>query len=146
MASSAQSTTYFRWSRDKPCTTNAVYGWLLRGDVINTSTANQKKEHGQEQTTRTRSSKLDATSTGRTNNVCEICLLPSSINKFNINEGYVMGRVPVSEKTARRSGTPHTGKVTRSKLATGSTVPRQETSDVCLWHTLSGALVHLTAE
>jgi len=90
--------------------------------------------------------KGNAVPTGGKKNVCEICLLPSSINKFNINDGYVMGPVPVTEKIAGRwDGRTVRKSSIRSGTLQDSTEVSQE-GDATLWHTLTGCVVHLTED
>jgi len=143
----SRSHTFYSWARDKPCTTNSIYGWTLRSTVgaADTNTGKEltrreaKHNLSGELTTR---SKADLSGFQRNKKTCEICLLePSSINKFNINRGYVTGYVPVKDKIARKSAA-NEKRMSKSHDTITDQSEDGSGKDLCLWHSLSGTLVH----
>jgi len=143
----AKAPTFFSWSRDKPCTTNAVYGWTLRTTAGGGGATERKMNLTQSKQNLTDShdlrmtrSKTDTRGFQRKEKSCEICRLPSNVNKYNINSGYVTGYVPVSEKTARNI-TTNENTVQRSNDLSNQS-KNGSRKYLCLWHSLSGTLVH----
>jgi len=137
-----RTTTFYSWAKDRPCTSNAVYGWELRLDNSLRQRTPGTTQFGKGKTFREQfKDKNDDKFGQRKKKPCEICLIePSSINHCDINKGYVMGYVPVKDKISSRTST--NGK--RSLQSRDSTDQSEEGThkDLCLWHSLSGTLVH----
>ena len=142
--------TYYHWSLDKPCTTNAVYGFYMRDDEAYKNRKPLKKAGPFDYTRPFSNSgffpqiafkgqQLTASSKSDGDRKCTERM---SQNLFDINRGYTMGSVPVTRKLVRGE-VPVGFKLSRSVTAPEAfrhSQPRGK--DIFLWHTLSGSLVH----
>lgn len=130
---------YYSWAKDRPCTTNEVYGYSLR----NSSTNSQHRTHY---------STTDAFPGGAARKHLQTSASdtsersPPQWNKQTgstkvINRGYVAGYVPVTKKVSKdhRSGV---NLVQTGSVPEAYEYPSSNTKNVYLWHTLSGTLVH----
>ncbi len=158
----SRAPTYYHWARDKPCTTNQVYGYgLPTGDGVDGKT--RKEKPGPFDYTRPFSASAffpqiskssDGLSSGGHGNKktrhlgmrrpCPEYCPPGFKNKFDINKGYVMGPVPVTDRV-RRSNLPIGVKLDRSISAPCGTYQYREPKgpEAFLWHTLAGTLVRV---
>lgn len=135
--------TYYSWAKDRPCTTNEVYGYSLR----NSSTNNEHRTHYSTTdafpggATRKYQQKSASQDSKRSPQWGEQQWNRQTAGTKVINKGYVAGYVPVTQKVSKdhRSGV--------NLVRTGSVpgayeYPSSDTKNVYLWHTLSGTLVH----
>ena len=159
---------YYHWSQEQPCTTNQNYGFLLKDDLKarqKFDLTQPKKAVGPFEYTRPFSNMgffpeivykdppnpknaLNLPQVDRfTKKTSECFVPPPSLNKFNINDGYTMGPVPITS----RMMTPVPGQPLGFKLLRSSSAPpaiyqevaRPKAKDLYLWHSLSGCLVHV---
>merc|ERR1711976_195561 len=147
--------SYYHWSQDKPCTTNQTYGFAFRDTVVDLPPG-QKKKLGPFDYTRPFSNAAFFPSIYHDNSLtaparsrpmaklhpCKEFCPPGTKNKFDINKGYVMGYVPVTEKI-QKGDVPVGVSLSRTVSAPPAYSPPQpKAKDLYLWHTLSGTLVH----
>lgn len=150
---STRAPSYYHWSQDKPCTTNQTYGFAFRDTVVDPPPGQKRKTH---ELTRpfsnsaffpTISSESSLTAPSRSRPLaslrpCREFCPPGIKNKFDINKGYVMGPVPVTQKI-RRSDVPVGVALSRSITAPPAFCPQPpKGKDTYLWHTVLGSLVH----
>jgi hypothetical protein len=143
--------TYYRWSQDKPCTTNQTYGYGLSTTSTGTgcngtnNTRNKSCTNGG-----TSGSGGGGGGTAHDKELLEHELSQrkqfgygSEVQCKPINKGYTMGHVPITKKTAGNKGVV-TGVQLQPTIVTPSSYmyPQSRGKDVYLWHTLSGNLVH----
>ena len=132
--------SYYHWSMDKPCTTNSVYGFYMRDDEQFKNSKPPK-----------RSGPFDSTRPFSNSGFFPQIAYKSSLtarepkmshNVFDINKGYTMGHVPVTDKLIK-SEVPVGFKLSRSVTApAGFKYEEPRGKNIYLWHTLSGSLVH----
>lgn len=138
--------TYYKWAKDRPCTTNAEYGYTLQMSHSNDLKSGVQNFNstsfpgGSSHKQASKSSPEDTSSSS----------LPASLTKNHpntktkpINHGYITGYVPVTQKTAKIKNR-HAG----ANLVSGGAVTQgyehqsHSAKDTYLWHALSGTLVH----
>ena len=133
--------SYYHWSLDKPCTTNAVYGYYMRDEDCYKNPKPLKKTGPFDYTRPFSNSGFfpQISYGGRLTTSKEPKM---SQNLFDINRGYTMGAVPVTKKLAKND-VPVGFKLTRSVTAPEAfSYSKPRGKDIFLWHTLSGSLVH----
>lgn len=142
--------TYYHWSMDKPSTTNQVYGYSTRNDPKVPTTRTKQDPFSYTRPFSncgffpqlTYKHRLTEAVLPRPLRPSKEYNPPSSLNKFNINEGYTYGYTPVGDKIKPRN-IPSGLKLTRSVTAPPShKVEKPRGEEIFLWHTLSGTLVH----
>lgn len=140
--------TFYRWSQDKPCTTNQTYGYELRLGLSGSNTLgtncghnkNKNKSSGEpaeasrSHAAHQRKQIDDRSSTDRS----------ATTSCKPINRGYVMGYVPVTKKMAKGREAAMSGVMLKRDAGRPAaySAPQQSGQDMYLWHALSGTLVH----
>lgn len=150
----SRAPSYYHWSQDKPVTTNQTYGFELRD--LATDDGEKKKKLGPFDYTRPFSNSAFFPTISHDNSLtaparsqplarlrpCNEFCPPGVANVFDINRGYVMGRVPITEKI-NNSSVPVGVSLSRSVTAPPAYVQQESRAkDLYLWHTLSGTQVH----
>lgn len=150
----SRAPSYYHWSQDKPVTTNQTYGFEFKDVAASETTA--KRKLGPFDYTRpfsnsaffptiSHDSSLTAPARSRplaSLRPCEGFCPPGVQNVFDINKGYVMGSVPITQKI-HKSAVPVGVSLSKCATAPAAYVPQQpKAKDLYLWHTLSGTLVH----
>jgi hypothetical protein len=163
--------SYFRWSQDKPVTTNQTYGYGLA-----TSTSSQATKHcGNGSSSTSCCGNESGSNDSYHHHSCVQCpdcewstsrkggqlcekhrrrqktILPS-INRFSqktavkpINKGYTVGHVPITKKlSAEGASSSQVGVQLQRAVTSPGTYEYHEPKgkDMYLWHALSGSLVH----
>lgn len=133
--------TYYNWAKDRPCTTNEVYGYSLR----NSSKNKQRRTHYSTTDSFPGGAprKHQQTSASQTSERARPQWNKPTDDTKGINRGYIAGYVPVTKKV----GKDHRSGVGVNLVQTGSVpeayeYPRSSAKNTYLWHTLSGTLVH----
>lgn len=164
--------TYYRWSQDKPVTTNQTYGFGFAQQGASSPSSGHRHQHshaaGCDKSASCGSCARPAGDDRFHHQSCEfnrrrsgqLCsrhrptekIITPSINRFSpetavktINKGYKTGQVPITKKLAAtgRSSAP-----AGVQLQRGATAPpayefgESKGQDLYLWHALSGSLVH----
>lgn len=145
----SRNLSYYHWAQDKPCTTNQTYGFNIQSS---TDESQSKKPRGPFDYTRPFSNsgffpeiswkgRLTTSEKPRALNPSTGYHPASSVTRFNINKGYSMGHVPVTDKIIRSK---HPSGLNLSRAVSAPATFREEPKgkDIYLWHTLSGCLVH----
>lgn len=145
--------SYYHWSQDKPCTTNQTYGFSFRDSVVDHPANIHKKAS---ELTRpfsnsaffpAISSENSLTAPSRSRPLASLrpsrdFCPPGNKNRFDINRGYTMGPVPVTEKICK---TDVPVGVSLSRTISAPPAYRAQPprgKDTYLWHTVLGSLVH----
>jgi len=148
----SRAPSYYHWSQDKPVTTNQTYGFEFREFATGDTTQKNKKLGGTRPFSNTaffpnisHDSSLTAPARSRPLaklRPCDEFCPPGMPNVFDINKGYVMGSVPVTQKI-HKSAIPVGVSLSRSITAPPAYESKvSKAKDLYLWHTLSGTQVH----
>ena len=150
------SPNYYHWAADKPCTTNQVYGFLLKESMVKGNTDRQIgpfdytrpfsnsgffPQISTNQSTMTTSQAKPIRALRSANEAA----LPGNRNRSkSINRGYTAGYTPVMEKM-KSSSLPSRYILNRSSSAPAKVHEHRKpkADDLYLWHTLAGNLVHV---
>ncbi len=146
--------TYYQWAMNRPCTTNQTYGYELRGGMAKSAQQRSTKPRHSSHYARPFSSAAflpEIPDKRRNLTVGERQLRqagvldrtsPGTQNRFNINDGYTMGSVPVSSRVQQRKHPAGVRLVDLTTVPPAYVQPPRKEKDVILWHTLLGCLVH----
>jgi len=154
----SRAPTYFSWAHDKPCTTNQVYGFAIKGDM--TTDIKTKDVLGPFDYVRPFSNcgffpeisssgglvskHRFSSATGASKSIDTTVRTSSAIRKaFNINDGYTSGGPDSIRNRMVKSQYP--ADVRLQRIQTSPPIyqhPVKKEKDIYLWHTLSGCLVH----
>lgn len=133
--------SYYHWSLDKPCTTNAVYGFYMRDDE-DYKKSKPLKASGPFDYTRPFSNSGFFPQISFQGQLTVKKQTKMSHNMFDINRGYTMGHKPVTQKLVKQD-VPVGFKLSRSVTAPPAFASQASRGkDAYLWHTLAGSLVH----
>lgn len=146
--------SYYHWSQDKPCTTNDVYGYYLKGYVEQQKTTKAPTKKGPFDYMRPFSSSgfFPAIADPSQKSYQEIRLggkrpcpsycPPSTENRLNLRRGYTMGYTPISSRVTH-SDVPKGVSLSRTVSAPAPySIAEPKGKDLYLWHALAGSLVH----
>ena len=165
----SRAPTYYHWAQDRPCTTNQVYGYYMKGYVDEVSQLPAKPKGPFDYTrpfsnagffpqitdddsgmiSRKKDGGLASLSKTHRNRFEQrvSCKCPKTTNqpkKHDINEGYRCGFEPVTRKIVH-SSVP-SGVFTKRAVSAPTTsynAPEPHNKSTYLWHSLSGSLVHV---
>ncbi len=147
--------TYYHWSQDKPCTTNQIYGFDQKAEMVKSRQMGTITKDGPFGYTRPFSNLGFFPEISHSNGVisksdtarrARAALTKSApvrrSTPLKMNEGYHMGYYPVIERVVKREY-PADVRLSRFQSAPPTykyAIPKEK--DIYLWHTLSGCLVH----
>ncbi len=144
----SRAPTYFHWAMNKPCTTNQIYGYELRADIAKhkSSTVHTRPFSSTaflpEIKDKKRGQSLSERRTKSAGDVLNKSYRPTK-PRFNLNEGYEAGPVPVHTRYTWRRPPAASELVGRAGVPEAFVLPASKRRDVLLWHSLSGCLVNV---